>query len=462
MEQFSSFISGLAADDSWSRVSSIKNAMASLIEELGSGIVVESTEYFNHTFAPDLILHWRGENVTRAVYLRATENPEYIREDISTLAHEAPIIVPLTGSWGSQETDSLDADSAEAKTLVAQPSALSEFAEGQAGSPILGLLSKAVAQGGRGVIDGRRARTVSASISDGFVAAQAADIDRTQEAVNTTASILDELRADHFTRLLQAVWVGSGAPASTFPGAATSIEHLGAIELELLLDVATSATFEFWKRIASNVSLETLSETRISTASSNLQFLMKAGLDHFRAKGLRIAATEPGPGSDAGDKWLWFTQPGAVGLQASRFTTFFTPGSISDIDVSDTAETPLEIGLSELLDRARAAEIRVEGLTLEDDIGRQITYRSPAETEIWRDKVLYALTQSLSNRSKVVSATITLQSQKNLKCDMEKMTASGRTGAKFTLSELVQKAIPTLRSLSEQERREISQMHDGE
>ena len=50
-------ISGMLDGDPERNITSIKNAVIAQFRESDQGVIPETTEYFNHTYAPDIVLH---------------------------------------------------------------------------------------------------------------------------------------------------------------------------------------------------------------------------------------------------------------------------------------------------------------------------------------------------------------------------------------------------------------------
>ncbi|WP_141754027.1 hypothetical protein [Streptomyces subrutilus] len=447
MDEFSVVISDLTDQDPSRNVSSIKNAVIARLEASDQGVRIESTEFFNHTYAPDLVLHWQGDGQSRQVYLRTSDNPDYIREDISAIAGKNPIIMPLVPLRDSAGSGELETASASASTLVATPSSINEFAEVRTDSAVSGLLSHAVLQGGRGLLSEERVRSVSSAVDAGFAAAQLSEPEETRQAVVAAERLLDPARAGVLTRLLHAVWLGSGAPASAFPGATGITADLDPVSLKLLLDITVSDDPEFWRRIASGITLEKLCELEISADSESLQHLIAASVDRLRAKSLRVSGIKNPELSSLALRW--FVSAGLLGFESRNYVTHFSPGPVSSMGTVDRPN-PIPPHLSLLIHRASSAGINLDEITIESDDGRRIDYRPPSGTEIWRDNVLDQLASVLGQkRSAAVSAVVPLPGgARHLTCDLESLTASGRTAAKFHLSELIQFAIPLLRDLS--------------
>ena len=73
--------SALTQTSSADTISSIKAAVIDGLRMADSTVNVHSTDYFNHTFTPDLVMNWqRLGQEERYVYLRFNDNLRYLAE----------------------------------------------------------------------------------------------------------------------------------------------------------------------------------------------------------------------------------------------------------------------------------------------------------------------------------------------------------------------------------------------
>ncbi|MCX4233262.1 hypothetical protein [Streptomyces ortus] len=454
MSEYSVAISNLVGEDPGRNVQSIKNAVISNIRSSDSSVQIESTDYFNHTYAPDLVLRWAQTQEQRLVFLRTSTNAQYLREDIETISERNPILMPLAPLQSPEYIEELGRESADARTLVADPDSLHAFSSDRAERPVLNLLSRAVLQGGKGLVDQARARSASDAVGLGFAGAQQAQVDPTRDAVEMAESLLDPVHADQFTRLLHAVWLGSGASPASFPGATDVAADLDAAGLKLLLDIAVTDDEDFWRRIGTGITLARLCEVEMPPDSANLQRLVNANLDRFKAKSCRVSGMPLTGGY--GHDLRWFTHSGILGFTTDRYRALFSTGPVSSMDFMEAIEDG-SVTLPELLDRSEEANVSISELVIESAAGGHIEYSAPPHATLGREEILEDLRGALGRRSSVHAAVVTLgQGSRHLKCDLTKRAAFGRTVAQFYLSEFLQSAIPLLQTLRPSEYDEIT------
>ena len=454
---FSVTIADLVDDDPARNIASIKDAVINQLRASDEGVAIEKTEYFNHTYAPDLVLHWGAGRMDRRVYLRTNSNPAYLLQDVSVVSVDKPILMPLSPVRAFAEADSrLNMESASSQTLVADPSTFEALGEEQEYRPIGQLLSRAVLQGGRGLLDDNQARSAGGTMNRAFAGAQLAEASVTREAIDTAEALLDPVHAEQITRLFHALWLGSGAPATAFPGATSLAATLDATSLQLLLDVAVSDDDQFWRRIGSGLTLERLCEVTVSAKSENLQRLINVNIDQLRVKVCQV--------SDRGDRnseqsgLRWFVDDDLLGLDGLTFQAYFSAGNASEVRFPETYDGP-GIGIRELLARARQGNIEIGALEFEAAGGRFVDYKSITGADVADDDLLQSIGSALGSRLTVRMAAVLLGGgARQLRCDFKAGTASGRTGAKFYLSEMLSGAIPILKSLAPGERRTLEEL----
>ncbi|MDR8409769.1 hypothetical protein MTP10_13590 [Nonomuraea sp. 3-1Str] len=454
MDEFSSIVANLASNEPLQNMASIKNAVIERIKETDAGVAIESTEYFNHTFAPDLVLRWPTDRSTRHVYLRTSTNLNYLREDIAVVSGVGPIFMPLLPLVPGNGGEDLDREASESNTLVADPPTVVAFGSASRERSIRNLVSRAVLQGGRGYVTKQRARATSHTIGLGFVGAQKANSYITRRAIDVAAVLMDIHRADQLTRLLHAIWLGSGAPASDFPGTTAITAILDASALRLLLDIAITEDSEFWRRIGANLTLERLCEADVPATSDGLQQLILANLDRLRARSCQIVSHRDEEHGYPTHRWL--VKAGCLTMSTERYSAHFLPGSVSAIAADRVGEEDY-ITLRELVSRANEGNIGISEVTLEVTGGRQLDYKSSNDANIVSDNMLQELGGVLGSDAIVRAAVVPLGSgARQLRCDYSKNFAAGRAGAKFHIFELLGTAIPLLRALLPSERNFIN------
>src|SRR5262245_6201042 len=84
-------------DESRDSIRSIKQAIAQEIVALDPQVKVKTTEYFNHSYVPDLVAVWPSDSVTkeRYIYLKFNSELAYLFDDLTLVQDHHPIIFGL-------------------------------------------------------------------------------------------------------------------------------------------------------------------------------------------------------------------------------------------------------------------------------------------------------------------------------------------------------------------------------
>src|SRR6266704_2513967 len=273
-------------------ITRIKAAAIHEFELLDSRVNIHNTQYFNHSFAPDIVLSWPGSQIReRYVYLRSTQQPDLLSEDVDRLGDQEPIVLGL--GQIPRETISarsrLHENAQDRNTLVTDAPALTSIEEAKRSEPVASLLSSVIVRGGRGLVGDDEARQVAAAVTAGFQGAEVMGADAVLRATEALTSTLSDPFASNFGRVLQAVWIGSGGRSDLYP--ATRLTLANATDddtLEFLLDLDPINDWKFWRRVGSAVSVEQLGRLRVQVPNANLQMLISANLDRLQARTFRL------------------------------------------------------------------------------------------------------------------------------------------------------------------------------
>ncbi|MFG2792598.1 hypothetical protein [Streptomyces sp. NPDC048419] len=289
-------------------------------------IHVKTTTYFNHTHVPDMVAYWPDDADTgeRYIYLRTTTNPDDLRHDISCLAREnRPVILVLGDFESADDARELHSSSVERDTLVLDLAALSALTSNSATDPLYGLISNAVIEGGRGVLDEHGAARLANTVTSGVRAARHGDAVGTDEAIGLAATALTPVAAQRMAALLTTLWQGSGSTLTALERAPRYIPHLDELSLTYLLKSEEITDDEFWIRIAQRVTLPELLQTEMYD-SANLQHLMHNSLTLWEA---RTCSVIPSTFATARleAQWRWSVSSGILTLHASGFRLRVAP-----------------------------------------------------------------------------------------------------------------------------------------
>ncbi len=445
--------------DTRDSITAVKRAVIRSIKSLDVRVRVETTDYFNHSFAPDLVLTWPHlgkREAERYVYLRFNERPEWITEELVDLtrANRQPIVYGLQTAVRQERTEELKERSASSNTLVTDPDGVAELSQ-IAPSGITGYITRTIFQGGRGLIDQPTADLLTADVGNGFDAARSADRERTASAASTISSFFDSRHAARNLGFLKAIWHASGASTEDFPGGEFGDNDPGDDAIEYLLAGDEIDDWVFWRAIGEGVSLKRLSEIAFSGYSLNLGHLVEANLDRLWARAMRVVSDQrllDDIDVDRG-QLVWRLNGNLLALSGDHFTAYVAP-TVGDLKQVRSSDEPSSISVTELRRRSRGIPVD----SLEMSIGdRILTYGSEDREDVANDDQLSSLEEAMGSLSRVTKGTLYVGGRR-VELDFSARTATARTSGQPPLTEVLGSALPLVWSLSADELQQLDAM----
>jgi hypothetical protein len=440
--------SGLNAHDNVAR---IKRAVIDEVTEVDPRVSVKNTDYFNHTYAPDLVLDWLGHRRSRYLYIRTDPNLDRLYEDVDILGTNHPVLFSLghVTDVDQEQASQLAHASTESDVLVTDAFGLDAIAEKRREYPVIQLASAALLQGGRGLVGEELASQISDAFSSGFDGARRTELATTAAATETISMFFDSPSSRRLGQFLHAVWVGSGGASSSFPGQSDLSSDLPDEGFRFLLELDELDDADFWRRIGRRLTVERISRMDVDHASPNFQHLVQSNLDILWARICRILNSEETLFPQEGP-FRWTRDAGMLALQGARFTAY----------VAEKTEmmrlAPQErrgISGEDLIQRADKLRRRVEQVDLSGP-GCDVLYGSRS-IDATHDANLHNILSTLGESVRVRAASVVIPEERSLRCDFETRTASGRGPATFPLADLVDNALRVLEELNSSEIQEL-------
>jgi hypothetical protein len=433
----------------------VKDAVRRSLLSLDESPKIADTEYFNHTFAPDFVLHWNDSLIPdRFVYLKFADDPVYLAAEVKLVAEQHPLVIELdlepdqTRNASSEATTGLQEVARANDTLITDPAGLEELQEEQTEHPILRLLGRALLQGGRGLLDRHAADETSRYLANGVDAAQRLQAEPTRQASELLNDLLSGQPQHRVQRFLQALWVGSGGSEATFPGRTDLTGLLDDDALAFLIETTGLAeSIDFWRRIGGQLTVDQLARLPLSFGYyPNLQSLIESNIDRLWARVVKVISQplqlplEHAPPVNQIDPW-WAVRNGVLCLLENTFETLIGTRSEQLEHVDITATEP---SLQTLIERAHLNDIRLGELELRRQ-NRFLSYGSDDDNEdVTDDDELSEAALSLGAAASVRSAVANLAAGRHVKVHFSRATAKTEGPAKIPLRELVVTAIALL------------------
>lgn len=356
----------LAHDDPRDVVEAVKMAVATELQGLSARFEVRRTEYFNHGYVPDLVAWWgpRDEDC-REVFLRFDAAAESLAEDVQRLEDERPMFFSLQPRSRGEITGGVKAALELSPHVLITTSPAIEELVGAPGESFEELVTTAIVQGGRGVVDQALATAVRRTGAEGVSAAATTDLAKTSEAVSTLREVLWDEPALRVEKYLQTLWVAGGGVLDDFPGhqglvLALSSEDIVSM-LRFLFKQPAVSDVAFWQRLGERVDLDVLSELRSIEPTANLQSLLNSNLERFQVSFAAADTHEPRMALSA-EPFNWLIANGLLHLDGPEFLLQFTADGRAF-----RGRKPDQALLAVEAVRRRAGGFRVEGLGLDDE-----------------------------------------------------------------------------------------------
>jgi hypothetical protein len=446
----------LAIERPQDSVESIKSTVIAELQALDPRMRLKTTEYFNHSYVPDLVASWPSDPASseRYIYLRLNSEAERLLEDIELVQENHPIIFGLDETRRASDNgpERLEQTSRDTNTLITDAWGVERFIPDPS-SRFLRLVATAVAQGGRGILDRPAAANASNSLAQGFEGALHTRELPTKRAVGTIATLLNERHAGRITRLLQAVWIGAGGRLEDFPWQRSLVGDVADDALQFLLEYDDIVDQSFWRRLGRLVTVAQLARLDLPSGSGNLDRLVQSNLDLLWARSCRVRSEDDRLSPEIRSELFWFIDSHLLGLKGAGFAAYLAEHAdeLSRVraDVGDG------ISIGELLTRSVDVAVNEAELSTGD---RVITYASETEADVVHDQQLARIAETLGSEVLVKRVGVTLNRARHLSCDFTTATATGRTSSQLTLPELLTSAVPLLRRLPADEREELLAM----
>jgi hypothetical protein len=202
----------------------VHELVANALSRLDPTVEIKRTDYFNHSFVPDLVLRWgtAEQRQERYVHLRFSVIAEPFAEDLKLLGEASPVFVGMTDKAGLNDAPwrSLNLNG----TLVTQTSAVDDLQDAVRKDARTRRATEPLVRLGRGLLD----EPTADHLGDAFVSALRAIESETPDPQPVRGSVGSALEAFRallpeegevlVERALQSEWISQGRDPHDFPG----------------------------------------------------------------------------------------------------------------------------------------------------------------------------------------------------------------------------------------------------
>ncbi|KQR86337.1 hypothetical protein [Microbacterium sp. Leaf179] len=153
-------------------IDGVKKAVTREVRRLDPGIKVERTNYFNHTYNPDLVATWSDQGVRKArpIFIRGSLASVLDSADVVSLSDQDPVLIGLreeTETVLSNLRERLPKSNGSLATQVASVARITDEADfADSDSQLSGLVRTNLIRGARGVLTAEDADTITAVEGD--------------------------------------------------------------------------------------------------------------------------------------------------------------------------------------------------------------------------------------------------------------------------------------------------------
>jgi hypothetical protein len=316
----------------------VHDLVAARIDALTPLSRVTKTDYFNHAWAPDLILT-RGDEPERAVFLRFGVKDASFADDLDHLGRSAPIFLDLEAANPSPPPEEIthgEFDLQEAlksvgggEAMVTDVPAIDRLDDLIRDDREARTATQQVVVGGRGLVDESAAHAIGVGWTVASGAASDADATQLRVALDQVEAYLSRIASLDLETTLRARWIAAGQPAEDFPGREDWNLHDRApweiARLVLaLLDRKDAANPERWRDIADAISASDLGHElyriREYREGAAVNELVRAGLGRWTAQYAYVPPLE----SDSLEAFDWSIGDYSIGLNLISRRAYFT------------------------------------------------------------------------------------------------------------------------------------------
>jgi hypothetical protein len=347
-----------------------KSVIAGELQRFDRRLRVRSTSYFTHNYIPDLIVEWRDAGVTscRQVFLRFHLDTPDVAADMSAAAGDSPMFVALRRA--PHHLPHVLSDKVTG-TLITQATALEKIVQPDVTSQSLGrMVAGSLIRGGKGLLLDEEANAVSAVASHSLESLHQGDVRGTAQAIDTFGQYLAEDHTLRLNRFMQLMWRAHGHDLETFPGGDLLAGRLSDSEArELLAELFESPSLEdiaFWRRLGGLLDLEQLEAFVDIPHNTNLNNLVAANLDRFKA--LVLAVESRPPEILDGDLPRWSVRDRSLALEGDGFRVLLASDRRRFSQIRSTHRLPSWSDLNPRLESYRVQRLSLIGPTAQIEV----------------------------------------------------------------------------------------------
>lgn len=336
-------------------IDSIHRIVINGLKELDPKAKPRQTGYFNHSWAPDMVVEWDAEPSDRELFLRFDVANEDFAREVTLIGSDAPIFLgldpePLVAQDMPRNREVAAEISSAARgtnTLVTDATAVEVLANEVTARRDAHAATRAIVRGGQGIVDD----DVATEIVNAYERAMG-EIEngrRTAEvrsALDNIENYLTVRNALVFERELRSRWIGAGGVPEEFPGletwnlAARTPQEVADL-VEALFEQDEDVPDAQWREVVSSVTANSLGlayKGRKAVRGGRVDDLVRVGSEIWHAEWL-YAPELPSTSLLEANEWMLGSRYG-LGLALSTCEVFFSDDGRRFSQARDNAQLP--------------------------------------------------------------------------------------------------------------------------
>lgn len=353
----------------------VHELVGNALRRLDPTVDVKRTDYFTHSFVPDLVMRWsqNGNSRERHVHLRFSVRSHAFSQDLDLLGEESPLFLGMTDltrdptpAWAEQGVSTNG-------SLVTESQAVDEFDERAITETRARKATGALVRMGHGFLDEGRAERVSQQYVAALRAMAHVASEAEQQATAATVVgvalhafdvFLPEEGQLELERAMQSEWIRGGGDPYDFPGTtpwnAELLDQASLREvLNSLLDSTNLVQPETWQRNAGHVRVEDLGRVLgRSLRGGTFNQMAHSLLPYWTAKWAWAERSASPPLMGTYD---WIVDNGTVGLEVSDLRTFFADDGRHFKDKPGGNPLPMLQDAQQMLSQTGLIEVALRG-----------------------------------------------------------------------------------------------------
>lgn len=298
-------------------IQSIKDKTRYYIEQCSPESNIRYTDYFNHTFIPDMVIDWNKQE--RYLYIRTTSDINWIFEDAKLLDIFHPIILTIEDFSEITDKSTLELQSKTINSLISNTMTLGMPAKQNREQTIYKIVNYPIPQYGRGLFTKPLATKTAQDFIDGTNAAESLNGNQVAQSLQTMHQVMSNDGRNQIDSFYQALWCGHGGAITDYPSPALLEKEINDEGWDYLLSHSDENTQ--WSSIPAKLTLSQTSQLNAQKHPYSFNSLIAGKANTIAVKAAKVVRTPPSLFSESAYLPFWHWTIDEKHLIATNGTT---------------------------------------------------------------------------------------------------------------------------------------------